>query len=109
MSVGMRPRTNLPPDCDGTAVQFVRVPTTRAMGLIFLLRDAPNQRSNIQAQQGGKRWKSEAVRTVLAARGYQEKAVPLDVIRRIVEAGRLTGSAMNSQAWLLRNRNSQYL
>ena len=105
----MRPRTKLPLDCDGSAVQFVRVPTTRAIGLIFLLRDAPNQRSNTQAQQGGKRWKSEAVRTVLAARGYQEKAVPPDVIRRIVEAGRLTGSPMNSQPWLLRNRNSQYL
>jgi nitroreductase len=41
----------------------------------------------------------EAVRTVLAVRSYQEKAVPPDVIRRIVEAGRLTGSAMNSQPW----------
>jgi len=41
----------------------------------------------------------EAVRTVLAVRNYQEKAVPPDVIRRIVESGRLTGSAMNSQPW----------
>jgi nitroreductase len=41
----------------------------------------------------------EAVRTALAVRSYQEKAVPPDVIRRIVEAGRLTGSAMNSQPW----------
>ena len=41
----------------------------------------------------------EAVRTVLAVRSYQEKAVPPDVIRRIVEAGCLTGSAMNSQPW----------
>jgi nitroreductase len=41
----------------------------------------------------------EAVRTVLAVRSYREKAVLPDVIRRIVEAGRLTGSAMNSQPW----------
>jgi len=41
----------------------------------------------------------EAVRTALAVRSYQEKDVPPDVIRRIVEAGRLTGSAMNSQPW----------
>ena len=36
----------------------------------------------------------EAVRTVLAVRKYQEKPVPPDVIRRIVEAGWQTGSAM---------------
>src|SRR5262245_38573926 len=41
----------------------------------------------------------EAVQTVLAVRSYQEKAVPPEVIRRIVEAGQLTGSAMNSQPW----------
>ena len=41
----------------------------------------------------------EAVRTVLAVRSYQEKPVPPDVVRRIVEAGRLTGSSMNGQPW----------
>jgi len=41
----------------------------------------------------------EAVRTVLAVRSYQETPVPPDVIRRIVEAGRLTGSSMNGQPW----------
>jgi nitroreductase len=41
----------------------------------------------------------EAARTVLAVREYQEKAVPPDVVRRIVEAGRLTGSGMNRQPW----------
>ena len=41
----------------------------------------------------------EAARTVLAVREYQEKAVPPDVVRRIVEAGRLTGSGMNCQPW----------
>ena len=41
----------------------------------------------------------EAVRTVLAVRDYQEEPVPPDVVRRIVEAGRLTGSGMNGQPW----------
>jgi len=41
----------------------------------------------------------EAVRTVLAVRQYQDKAVPPDVVRRIVEAGRLTASSMNGQPW----------
>jgi nitroreductase len=41
----------------------------------------------------------EAVRTVLAVRGYQDKPVPPDLVRRIVEAGRLTGSSMNRQPW----------
>ncbi|HKV44250.1 MAG TPA: nitroreductase family protein [bacterium] len=41
----------------------------------------------------------EAVRTVLAVRAYQGKPVPSDIARRIVEAGRLTGSSMNGQPW----------
>ena len=41
----------------------------------------------------------EAVRTVLAVREYQEKGVPPAVVRRIVDAGRLTGSGMNAQPW----------
>jgi nitroreductase len=41
----------------------------------------------------------EAVRTVLAVRDYQDKAVHRDIVRRIVEAGRLTGSSMNGQPW----------
>jgi nitroreductase len=41
----------------------------------------------------------EAARTALAVREYQEKAVPPDVVRRIIEAGRLTGSSMNRQPW----------
>jgi nitroreductase len=41
----------------------------------------------------------EAVRTVLAVRAYQDKPVPPDVVRRIVEAGRLTASSMNVQPW----------
>ncbi len=41
----------------------------------------------------------EAVRTALAVRSYQSRPVPQDLIRRIVEAGQLTGSAMNEQPW----------
>ena len=41
----------------------------------------------------------EAVRTVLAVRSFQPNPVPADVIQRIVEAGHMTGSAMNSQPW----------
>jgi nitroreductase len=41
----------------------------------------------------------EAVSTVLAVRRYQDRPVPQDVVHRIVEAGRLTGSSMNRQPW----------
>ena len=41
----------------------------------------------------------DAVRTVLAVRNYKETPVPPDVVRRIVEAGRLSGSAVNGQPW----------
>ena len=41
----------------------------------------------------------EAVRTVLAVREYQDTRVPPSVVEKIVEAGRLTGSAMNAQPW----------
>ena len=41
----------------------------------------------------------DEVRTVLAVRKFQDKPVPPEVVRRIVEAGRLTGSSMNRQPW----------
>jgi nitroreductase len=41
----------------------------------------------------------EAVATLLAVRSYRDESVPEPVVRRIVEAGRLTGSAMNGQPW----------
>jgi nitroreductase len=41
----------------------------------------------------------EAVRTVLAVRSYQDRAVPEEVVHRIVEAGHLTASSMNKQPW----------
>ncbi len=41
----------------------------------------------------------DAVRTVLAVRAYQNKPVPPETLRRVVEAGRLTASSMNGQPW----------
>jgi nitroreductase len=41
----------------------------------------------------------EAVRTILAVRSYKDKPVPADLVKRIVEAGRLTGSSQNGQPW----------
>jgi nitroreductase len=41
----------------------------------------------------------EAIRTIRAVRRYQGKPVPEATVSRIVEAGRLTGSAMNAQPW----------
>lgn len=41
----------------------------------------------------------EAVRTVLATRQFRDTPIPNDVVREIVEAGRLTASASNKQPW----------
>ena len=41
----------------------------------------------------------DTVRTVLAVREYKAKEVPADVVRRIVEAARLTASSINGQPW----------
>lgn len=49
----------------------------------------------------------EAVRTVLAVREFQDKPIPDDVMRRIVEAGHLSASSINLQPWhfvLVRDR-----
>jgi nitroreductase len=51
----------------------------------------------------------DAVRTLLAVRNYQDKPVPPEVVRRIIEAGRLTGSSMNRQPWhfiVVKNRDT---
>jgi nitroreductase len=51
----------------------------------------------------------DTVRAVLAVRAYQERPVPPDIVRRIVEAGRLTGSGMNGQPWhfiIVENRDT---
>ena len=41
----------------------------------------------------------KAVQTVLAVRQYQDKPIPPDTVRHIVEAAHLTGSSMNRQPW----------
>src|SRR2546430_15478127 len=41
----------------------------------------------------------EAVRTVIAVREYQDKDVPDEVLRRVVEAAHLTASGSNAQPW----------
>lgn len=41
----------------------------------------------------------EAVRTVLAVRQYEDKPIPPEVTRRIVEAAHLTASSRNGQPW----------
>ncbi len=41
----------------------------------------------------------DAVRTMLAIRRYQDRPVPEEVVRRILEAGRLSASARNAQPW----------
>jgi nitroreductase len=41
----------------------------------------------------------DAVKTLLAVRQYKPDPIPEDAVHRIVEAGRLTGSASNRQPW----------
>jgi len=41
----------------------------------------------------------EAVRTVLAVREFQDKRVPPETVRRIIEAAHLTASSSNQQPW----------
>jgi nitroreductase len=51
----------------------------------------------------------DAVRTVLAVREFQDKPIPDEVLRRIIEAGHLSASSINLQPWhfvLVRDRES---
>ena len=41
----------------------------------------------------------DTVKTMLAVRGYKADPIPGEIVSRIVEAGRLTASAMNRQHW----------
>jgi len=41
----------------------------------------------------------KAVQTILAVRQYQDKPVPAETVRRIVQAAHLTASSMNRQPW----------
>jgi nitroreductase len=51
----------------------------------------------------------EAVRTAMAVREYEDREIPDEIVRRIVEAGRLTASSANRQPWhfvMVRNRQN---
>jgi nitroreductase len=41
----------------------------------------------------------DTIRTMLAVREYDARPIPEEIVQRIVEAGRLTGSSMNGQPW----------
>ncbi len=41
----------------------------------------------------------DAVRTILAVRSYKDKPVPPDIVRHILDAGRLSASGSNQQPW----------
>ena len=55
--------------------------------------------TNRAAETQGPRDVFDAIRTLLAVRSYRSAPVPDALVRRIVEAGRLTGSGMNGQPW----------
>jgi nitroreductase len=51
----------------------------------------------------------DAVRTMLAIRDYKAQAIPDEVVARIFEAARLTGSSRNQQHWdfvVIRNQDT---
>jgi nitroreductase len=51
----------------------------------------------------------EAIRTLRSVREFDERAVPDEIIKRILEAGRLSGSSKNTQPWqfiLIKNRDT---
>ena len=41
----------------------------------------------------------KAIETMLAVRSFNNKPVADEIVTRVVQAGRLTGSSMNQQAW----------
>jgi nitroreductase len=41
----------------------------------------------------------DTVKTMLAVRSYRREPIPVDLVTRVVEAGRLTGSSRNRQGW----------
>lgn len=50
----------------------------------------------------------DAVRTLLAVRSYQDKPIPDDVVKKIVDSAHLTASSQNRQPWhfvVVRNRD----
>lgn len=54
---------------------------------------------SIEKRKGVKMDIFDTVKTMLAVRGYKADPIPGEIVSRIVEAGRLTASAMNRQHW----------
>ena len=65
------------------------------VGAVTMVRDVPRARGAREELMDT----FETIRTMLAVRRYQDKPVPEATLRRVVEAGRLTGSAKNLQPW----------
>ena len=69
-----------------------------------MLQQAPGKAmgehmTNRAAETQGPRNVFDVIRTLLAVRSYRSEPVPDALVRRIIEAGRLTGSGMNGQPW----------
>jgi nitroreductase len=59
----------------------------------------PAQRGAISRKDRERMDVFEAIRTMQAVRQYQDRPVADDVLRQVLEAGRLTASGMNAQPW----------
>jgi nitroreductase len=66
---------------------------------IAVMYRGPAQRGAISRKDREPMDVFEAIRTMQAVRQYQDRPVADDVLRQVLEAGRLTASGMNAQPW----------
>jgi nitroreductase len=66
---------------------------------IAVMYRGPAQRGAISRKDREPMDVFEAIRTMQAVRQYQDRPVADDVVRQVLEAGRLTASGMNAQPW----------
>jgi nitroreductase len=66
---------------------------------IAVMYRGPAQRDAISRKDREPMDVFEAIRTMQAVRQYQDRPVADDVLRQVLEAGRLTASGMNAQPW----------
>jgi nitroreductase len=66
---------------------------------ITVMYRGPAQRGAISRKDREPMDVFEAIRTMQAVRQYQDRPVADDVLRQVLEAGRLTASGMNAQPW----------
>src|SRR5215216_4636809 len=64
-----------------------------------LMRHDPMRSGVVEGEDSESMEVFEAIRTMQAVRQYQDRPVADDVLRRVLEAGRLTASGMNVQPW----------